>query len=69
MKGIKRLLGLFINRVTIWQGKAAGVVGWEQDGNTIHLQIQRYGLFRKWTGMLSFCDITIDPTKVIQPPK
>lgn len=66
---MKKKMRIFINQFRLWHGKVAAVTEWYQDGNTIHLKIQRCGLFKTYKGIPFYCDIDIDPALIIQSPK
>ena len=67
MERIKRAWRLFKNQLGLWRN--IGVVNYLQEGNTIHIIVQRFGLFRTFAGGKFVCDIDIDTTQVIQSPK
>lgn len=67
MEQIKRAWQLFKNQFRIWRGY--GVVSYWQEGNTLYISVQRFGLFKTYVGPRYVCDIDIDPTQVIQSPK
>ena len=66
---MKKKMRMFINQFRLWRGKVTAVAEWYQDGNTIHLKIQRCGLFKTYKGTPFYCDIDIDPALIIQSPK
>ena len=66
---MRKQLRVFINKFRLRRGKVAAVTEWYQDENTIHLKIQRCGLFKTYKGIPFYCDIDIDPTLIIQSPK
>ena len=65
MKEIKRVWKLLVNRLGVWRNY--GVAGWEQEGNTVHVVIRRFGLFKDFVGAEFMCDIDIDPAELLQP--
>lgn len=62
MEQIKRNWRRFKNQFGLWRD--LGVVNYWQEGNTVHVIVQRFGLFKTYVGSKFVCDIIIDPTKI-----
>lgn len=56
-----------IDRIRHWKNAIA--VGWQQEGNTGYVCIQRYGLFKQHSGVPFICKIDIDPALTTQSSK
>jgi len=63
---MKRAIRLFMDRIMFWRKRAIGITEWHQDGNTIYVTIQSFGLFKAYKDRKIHCDVDIDPELVIQ---
>ena len=63
----KRPIACLINKAQLWWKECPTVTGWYQEGNKMHIRIQRIGLFRKYCSPIWVETIDIDPTLVVQP--
>ena len=64
---VKRMIQRLIHRVKRWRNAIA--VGWRQEGDTGYVCIQRYGLFKQYSGVPFVCKIDIDPALTTQSSK
>lgn len=55
------------HRIRRWRKAVA--VGWQQEGNTGYVCMQRYGLFKQHSGAPFICEIDIDPALTTQSRK